>query len=119
MLFTMLACTILAIVANAQSSGILIDAASGTQIYNPLTLPHNVGNLNYGLKHNYGATIQYAGRAYFIGGALSPSNQVNIFNATINTITPGTSLNQPRFQHAATVIDNTIIVCGGELKTSS
>jgi hypothetical protein len=51
------------------------------------------------------------GKAYFIGGA--STNAVTIFDPSTNKSTPGTPMNVARYFHAATVVGDMILVCGG------
>jgi hypothetical protein len=79
-----------------------------TQLYIPSKPPVNVPNVNFGLSHRVGqAAVMLNGRAYFIGVGMT------IFNPSTNTSTIGAPLNVARWLHAATVVNNTIIVCGG------
>jgi N-acetylneuraminic acid mutarotase len=56
-------------------------------------------------------------QAYFIGGRNYTTNvyvnTMNIFNPKTNTSTAGALLNHARAYHAATVVNSTILVCGG------
>jgi hypothetical protein len=96
-------------------SGIVLDGARGgnTQLYVPGNPPINTANVNFELSHLFGqAAVMLNGKAYFIGGD-GPTNAVTIFNPSTNTSTTGAPLNIARMFHAATVVGDTIIVCGG------
>jgi N-acetylneuraminic acid mutarotase len=104
--------------AIAAWSGIVMDGYHGnTQLYVPGNPPINTSDINFGLSHIYGqAAVMLNGRAYFIGGTFvnDPiTNAVTIFNPLTNTSTTGAPLNVARYVHAATVVGDTIIVCGG------
>jgi hypothetical protein len=94
-------------------SAILLDGPwGGTQAYYGT---HAVGNLNFGLKHRPNSVaVTFGGRVYFIGG--DNSTEVNIFDPATNMTTYGAWLNQGRLYHAATVVNNTIIVCGSDVR---
>jgi hypothetical protein len=99
-------------------SGIVMDGVNDiTQLYVPGNPPINTPNVNFGLSHRFRqAAVTLNGNAYFIGGAFenfTATNLVTIFNPSTNTSTPGASLNVARYAHAATVVGDTIIVCGG------
>jgi hypothetical protein len=100
-------------------SGIVIDGYFGnTQLYVPGNPPINTPNINFGLSHLFGqAAVMLDDKAYFIGGMFenyTVTNAVTIFNPTTSTSTTGTPLTIARHGHAATVVGDTIIVCGGE-----
>jgi hypothetical protein len=94
-------------------SGIVMDGNIGhTQLYVPGNPPINTPNINFGLSHLDGqAAVIFNGNAYFIGGY--STNAVTIFNPSTNTSTTGAPLNIARRSHGATVVGNTVIVCGG------
>jgi hypothetical protein len=100
-------------------NGILIDcvpAAGNTQIVLPKS--HTViANANLGLPNVQDSeAVQLNGLVYIIGGYNGSSNaiaSVMIFNPATNTSTYGPPLLVGRYEHAATVVNNTIIVCGG------
>lgn len=104
-------------------NGIVSDNwASGgsTQLILPNNVPHTVGNVNFGLPHYSGAVavLHPGGNAYFTGGLNTTgiiSTAVMKLNPDTNTSSAAASLNTPRFGHAATVVGNQIIVCGGEI----
>ncbi len=103
-------------------NGIVSDnnAAGGyTQLILPNDVPHTVGNVNFGLPHYTRAVaVRHPdGNAYFIGGYNGTDyiSAVTKFNPDTNTSSPAASMNTPRERHAATVVGNTIIVCGGEI----
>jgi N-acetylneuraminic acid mutarotase len=92
---------------------ILIDGARGyTQIYYPQNRSASLYNLNFKLPHyGGGVAVVLNGNAYFIGGAYQKT--LNIVNLTSYETTVGPSLSIGRSAHEATVVNNTIIVCGG------
>ena len=96
------------------------DAAYGnTQLILPNDVPHTVGNVNFGLPHypNAVAVRHPDGNAYFMGGwtGSGHSAAVTKFNPQTNTSSAAASMNTKRGNHAAAVIGNQIIVCGGEI----
>jgi hypothetical protein len=96
-------------------SGILMDGdGSGqTQLYVPGNPPINTPNVNFGLPHRWAqAVVMLNGKAYFTGGAFG-TNAVTIFDPTTNKSTSGMPMNVGRWRHGATVVGDTIIVCGG------
>ena len=104
-------------------NGIVIDnnaAGGNTQLIRPNDVPHTVGNDNFGLPH-YTAAVAVRhpdGNAYFTGGYNGGSVSfaaVKKLNPDTNTSSAAASMNTPRRYHAATVVGNTIIVCGGEI----
>jgi hypothetical protein len=91
-----------------------------TELILPNDVPHTVGNVNFGLPHytRAVAVLHPDGNAYFMGGITDD----NIYSATVKKLNPNTntssvaaSMNTPRCSHAATVVGNIIIVCGGEI----
>src|SRR5690349_5279890 len=105
-------------------SGIVMDGGygGGTQLYVPGNPPVNTPNVNFGLSHLFGqAAVMLNGKAYFIGGGylinnsdiINTTNAVTVFDPTTNKSTPGTPMNVARWSHSATVVGDTIIVCGG------
>jgi hypothetical protein len=96
-------------------SGIVMDGYFGdgkTQLYVPGNPPINTANVNFGLSHlSQQAAVILNGNAYFIGGGYTTA--VTMFNPSTNTSTIGAPLNVVRFAHAATIVGDTIIVCGG------
>jgi hypothetical protein len=98
-------------------SGILMNGRDNTQLYVPGNPPINTPNVNFGLSHLPAqAAVMLNGNGYFTGGAFANGIKVNvvtIFNPSTNTSIIGTSLNVARSGHAATVVGDTIIVCGG------
>ncbi len=97
------------------------DATGGnTQLILPNDVPHTVGNVNFGLPHYTRAVaVRHPdGNAYFTGGVVLPSaykTDVTKLNPDTNTSSAAASMNTPRAYHAATVVGNQIIVCGGEI----
>ena len=102
-------------------NGIVIDNQAGlgnTQLILPNDVPHTVGNVNFGLPHyKYAVAVRHPdGNAYFTGGFNgSYIEAVTKLNPDTNTSSSAASMNTPRCQHGATVVGNTIIVCGGEI----
>ena len=90
-----------------------------TQLILPNVVLHTVGNVNFGLPHyqNAAAVRHPDGNAYFTGGwtGFSVTTAVTKLNPNTNTSSAAASMNTPRHYHAATVVGNTIIVCGGEI----
>jgi hypothetical protein len=89
----------------------------GTFLIRPNQVPH-VTSVNVGLQNCYlGAAVTLPdGNAYFIGGDTGSgvaTKTVTRFDPTTNTTTTVTPMNVARRGHAATVVNNTIIVCGG------
>ena len=96
------------------------DAAGGnTQLILPNNVPHTVGNVNFGLPHYVAAVaVRHPdGNAYFTGGSdgSDASAAVKKLNPDTNTSSAAASMNTPRQRHGATLVNNTIIVCGGEI----
>jgi hypothetical protein len=98
--------------------GIIMTTLTGTFLIQPNQVAH-VTSVNYGLP-NYvmGATVTLPdGNVYFLGGSSSglsvPTTTVTRINSSTNTSTTATSMNNVRRLHAATIVNNTIIVCGG------
>ena len=102
-------------------NGIVSDnyAPVSTQLILPNDVTHTVGNVNFGLPHNANAVaVRHPdGNAYFMGGYTDSVNiaAVTKLNPDTNTSSAAASMNTPRSSHAATVVGNTIIVCGGEI----
>ena len=102
-------------------NGIVIDNNAGggnTQLIIPNGVSHTVGNVNFGLPHYEGAVaVRHPdGNAYFMGGYSSGFlAAVTKLNPDTNTSSAAASMNTPRCNHAATVVGNQIIVCGGEI----
>ena len=78
-----------------------------------------VENVNFGLPHYTEAVaVRHPdGNAYFMGGLTGSTyiNAVKKLNPDTNTSSAAASMNTPRRNYAATVVDNTIAVCGGEI----
>jgi kelch-like protein 10 len=99
--------------------GILLDGRNGTQLFivenTTLIAIENV--TNFDLPHLHGSVaVMMHGLAYFIGGQDANGQYhsvVTIFNPENNVTTLGTDMNYARYLHAATVVNHTIIVCGG------
>ncbi len=103
-------------------NGIVIDSDSAdgnTQLLFLNTVPHTVGNVSFGLPHYQWAiaVLHPDGNAYFTGGWTGGVyfTTVKRFNPNTNTSSAAASLNTKRSNHGATIINNTIIVCGGEI----
>jgi N-acetylneuraminic acid mutarotase len=98
-------------------SGIVMDGSGSghTQLYVPGNPPANTPNAIFRLANKFGqAAVVLNEKAYFTGGCCPTINLVTIFNPSTNTSTTGAPLNVARWAHAATVVDDTIIVCGGQ-----
>jgi hypothetical protein len=100
-------------------NGILLDNAAGnTQLVLPNSMPHTLSGVNFGLPHldRAVAVTHPTGSLYFTGGldGSSASTQVTRFDPMTNTSTPATSMSTGHRDHGATVVGNTIIVCGGK-----
>ena len=103
-------------------NGIVTDneaVGGNTQLILPNGVTHTVGNVNFGLPH-YTAAVAVRhpdGNAYFTGGWTGSafSGAVTKLNPDTNTSSAAASMNTGRSSHAATVVNNTIIVCGGEI----
>jgi hypothetical protein len=101
-------------------NGIIMDtltANGGTFLIQPNQVTH-VTSVNFGLPNYWqGCAVTLPdGNVYFIGGSNSSgvaTTTVTRFDPTTNTTTTATSMNVARLDHAATVVNNTIIVCGG------
>jgi hypothetical protein len=104
-------------------SGIVIDAGGpgSTQLYVPDNRSTNTPNVDFGLSHFYAqAAVVLNARAYFTGGTNhSQTNAVTIFNPSTNRSTAGVPMNIARYVHAATVVNDTILVCGGHNGSTS
>ena len=110
------------VLCRASWNGIVIDNWStlgGTQLILPNDVPHTVGNVNFSLPHYAeAAAVRHPdGNAYFTGGYAGSvySAAVTKLNPDTNTSSAATAMITPRYLHAATVVGNTIIVCGGEI----
>jgi hypothetical protein len=111
-IFVLLKC----LLCNA-GNGIIMDTATGTFLICPNEVPH-VTSVNYGLPHlRLGVAFTLPdGNAYFVGGAdagMYATTIVTRFNSSTNTSTAAAQMNVARRSHAATIVNNTIIVCGG------
>jgi hypothetical protein len=101
-------------------NGILIDSDIGnTQLILPNAVPHVV-NVTFGLPNRDSscAVTMSDGTAYFIGGGTGgpASNIVKRYNPATNTSTNAALLNTARQLFGCTVVNNTIVVCGGTRK---
>jgi hypothetical protein len=110
------------VLCRASWNGIVLDSDSSqgnTQLILPNDVLHTVGNVNFGLPHYMDAVaVRHPdGNAYFTGGYTGSaySAAVTKLNPDTNTSSAAASMNTPRANHAATVVGNTIIVCGGEI----
>jgi hypothetical protein len=102
-------------------NGILMDgdaSAGSTQLVFPNAVPHTVGSVNFGLPHlKTVAVVLPDGNVYFIGGVNYAGvfiSNVTRFNSNTNTTTIAAPMITPRGFHAATVVGNQIIACGGQ-----
>ena len=103
-------------------NGIVIDSdavGGNTQLILPNDVNHTVGNVNFGLPHyNQAVAVRHPdGNAYFTGGFTGSvyTTAVTKLNPDTNTSSAAASMNTSRYYHAATVVGNQIIVCGGEI----
>jgi N-acetylneuraminic acid mutarotase len=99
---------------------ILLDGQMGkTQIYTP-GAQSNPMTPNFGLPNLYGSVaVMFNGLAYFIGGEIiSFFDKVTVFDPSTNTTSIGSTLKHARAYHKATIVNDTIIVCGGVNDTS-
>ena len=109
------------VLCRASWNGIVSDnvAPGNTQLILPNEVPHTVGNVSFGLPHYQEAVaVRHPdGNAYFMGGHTGGaySAEVTKLNLDTNTSSAAASMNTERIHHAATVVGNTIIVCGGEI----
>jgi hypothetical protein len=104
--------------------GILLDDEfSGTQIYVPSKPQKLYTNLSFDLQHIHGAAaVVLHNDVYIMGGqqtGLAIRNNVFIFNTTTNETYPLHSMNTERVYHAATIFNESILVCGGETNTQT
>jgi N-acetylneuraminic acid mutarotase len=112
-IFVLLKC----LLCNA-GNGIIMDTTTGTFLIRPNEVPH-VMSVNFGLPNYFrGAAVTLPdGNAYFLGGSsnssLVPTTRVTRFDPSTNTSTAAAPMNVACMGHAATVVNNTIIVCGG------
>jgi hypothetical protein len=95
-------------------TAIVLDGAyAKTQLYIPGNPSVNMPNVNFGLSNlRRQAAVMLNGSAYFIGGGTA-TNYVAIFDPMTNRSTSSALMNVARYSHAATVVGDTIIVCGG------
>ena len=110
------------VLCSASWNGIVSDNYAGggnTQLILPNAVPHTVGNVNFGLPHYwYAAAVRHPdGNAYFTGGQNNDSYSAAVtkFNPDTNTSSAAAPMNTGRQFYGATVVGNTIIVCGGEI----
>src|SRR4051812_26282622 len=97
-------------------NAILLDGQSGkTQLYKPGATSISKGKLHFGLPNLYAsAAVMYNKKAYFIGGQnVEYNDNIIIFDPRTNTSSEGPRLNHARGYHKATVVGESIIVCGG------
>jgi N-acetylneuraminic acid mutarotase len=112
---------VFAIKHSISMNAILLDGQNGkTQIYIPGSPIISMSNMSFGLPNFYGATaVMFNGEAYFIGGE---DNQyydtVTIFDPNTNETHIGSPLNQARAYFKATVVSDSIILCGGLFDTT-
>ncbi len=91
-------------------SGILLDGnINGTQIYlqsgETQSVQLNIQNERSGLRV---AAVMLNNRVHFMN-----KQSHTIFDPSTNTTTPGSNMNGRRQDHVATVVDDKIIICGG------
>ena len=89
-----------------------------TQLILPNDVPHTVGNVSFGLPHyTLAVAVRHPdGNAYFTGGYTTASiAAVTRLNPNTNASSAAASMITARYSHAATVVGNQIIVCGGEI----
>ena len=110
------------VLCRASWNGIVSDNdvnGGNTQLIFPNDVPHTVGNVNFGLPHYKEAVaVRHPdGNAYFMGGWTGSvhTTAVKKLNPDTNTSSAAASMSTPRSWHAATVVGNQIIVCGGEI----
>ena len=109
------------VLCRASWDGIVIDnepAGGSTQLILPNDVPHTVGSVSFGLPHYaHAVAVRHPdGNAYFTGGYTTASiAAVTKLDPNTNTSNAAASMNTGRYSHAATVVNNTIIVCGGEI----
>ena len=94
-------------------------AGGNTQLILPNDVPHTVGNVNFGLLHyTYAVAVRHPdGNAYFTGGITGGASSATVkkLNLDTNTSSAVASMTTQRDRHAATVVGNQIIICGGEI----
>jgi hypothetical protein len=101
-------------------NGIIINTIAelgGTFLIQPNQVPH-VTSVNFDLPNYWqGCAVTLPdGNVYFVGGSDGSGDATTIvtrFSPSTNTSTAAAPMNSARHFHAATVVDNTIIVCGG------
>jgi N-acetylneuraminic acid mutarotase len=98
-------------------NGIIMTTQTGTSLIQPNQVPHVI-SANFGLPNsNQGVAVTlHDGNVYFLGGTGSSNvltTTVTRFNPSTNTSTVAAPMNIARCVHAATVVNNTVIVCGG------
>jgi hypothetical protein len=103
------------------SLGILLNGVQGTQVYNPPGKTVSIQNVSFPLPHYSSAQgVMLNGNIYVIGGAGydgAVDTNMTIFNPITNTsiISHGPIIE--RRYHGVTIVNETIIVCGGENRT--
>jgi len=96
---------------------IIMDGLNGTQLFQANGKQFTVSNENYGLPQKFASVgVFLNGQAYFIGGKKDGnySAEVHMFNPETTKTTPAPSMANERASHAATVLNDTILVCGGQ-----
>jgi hypothetical protein len=98
-------------------SGILITETGEGHLYIPGNPTINMSNIDFELSeyvHSQAAVV-FNGSVYLTGGETrkGTSNGVTLFDPATNQTTTGPPLNKARDAHAASVVNSTIVVCGG------
>src|SRR5689334_2538013 len=106
-------------------TGILLNSfTAGTQLYFPTTSPHNVGNVTkFKIPPvSSGRGVMFNGKAYFMGGydevAGNITSNVSIFDPSTNKTIKGPSLLTARDWFSTSVLQDSIVVCGGDVGAS-
>jgi hypothetical protein len=99
-------------------NGIILDSDVGnTELIFPNSVPNVLGNVNIALPHvSNGLAVSHPdGNIYFLGGYNSTFFFTHVirFNPVTNTTTLAAPMTYGRSLSAATILGNTIIVCGG------
>ena len=113
-IFVLLKC----LLCNAWNAIIMdtLTTSGGTFLIQPNQVSH-VTSVNFGLPNYYrGAAVTLPdGNVYFLGGSnssLTATKTVTRFSPSTNTSTAAAPMNIARYFHAATIVNNTIIVKG-------
>jgi hypothetical protein len=99
---------------------ILIHSRSGMHMYYPISQTTSNGVITPStVPHKfYNAAVMFNGRAYFIGGVIGDNiegahDKVASYDPITSTWRTEPSLNVRRAQFGVTVLEDSIIVCGG------